>query len=546
MSARDSGYLPDFLNKPVTRRQVLGGAAVVGAGAALGPVIAACGGDSGGDETSASPSAAAGTPKMGGNLRVAVAAGSAKEDLDIHAPALTMPSMNMRFNMYDSLLEKSPEGVLGNALAEEVTANDTATEFTVKLKSGLVFHDGKSVTADDVVYSFQRIMDPKNPGLAAPQLLGLTPEGIKKVDDLTVTFVLDSANSIFPEALSAYSCGIVPTGYDPKGATGAIGTGPFKITDFLPGQKGVFAKHENYWRADGGPYVDTLELIEFADSTAQLNALLGGAADYCQMVSGAQRKVAEDAGMALLEAKTGSWIPFTMRTDVKPFSDNKVRQAFRLIVNREQMIAQAADGMQWMGNDMYGPFDPGYPADLPQREQDIEQAKSLLKEAGYEGLSVELTTSTSVSSNAPAAATVFAQQAKEAGVTVKVNNVNGDVFWGDEYLSYPFAMDNWGARGYLAQAGMGTMPDAFYNETHWDHPEWLALVEEAYKTVDDATRNGLITQAATIEYNEGGYIIYAFDMQVDAFSKKVAGAVPDFSGLGSAANNSRHRLVYFV
>ncbi len=546
MSARDSGYLPDFLNKPVTRRQVLGGAAVVGAGAALGPVIAACGGDSGGGETSASPSAAAGTPKMGGNLRVAVAAGSAKEDLDIHAPALTMPSMNMRFNMYDSLLEKSPEGVLGNALAEEVTANDTATEFTVKLKSGLVFHDGKSVTADDVVYSFQRIMDPKNPGLAAPQLLGLTPQGIKKVDDLTVTFVLDSANSIFPEALSAYSCGIVPTGYDPKGATGAIGTGPFKVTDFLPGQKGVFAKNENYWRADGGPYVDTLELIEFADSTAQLNALLGGAADYCQMVSGAQRKVAEDAGMALLEAKTGSWIPFTMRTDVKPFSDNKVRQAFRLIVNREQMIAQAADGMQWIGNDMYGPFDPGYPADLPQREQDIEQAKSLLKEAGYEGLSIELTTSTSVSSNAPAAATVFAQQAKEAGVTVKVNNVNGDVFWGDEYLSYPFAMDNWGARGYLAQAGMGSMPKAFYNETHWDHPEWLALVEEAYKTVDDAARNALITQAATIEYNEGGYIIYAFDMQVDAFSKKVAGAVPDFSGLGSAANNSRHRLVYFV
>jgi len=546
MSARDSGYLPDFLNKPVTRRQVLGGAAVVGAGAALGPVVSACGSSSSGDSTSASPSAAAGTPKMGGNLRVAAAAGSAKEDLDIHAPALTMPSMAMRFNVYDSLLEKSPEGVLGNALAEEVTANGTATEFTVKLQSGLVFHDGSPVNADAVVYSFQRILDPKNPGLAAPQLLGLTQKGIKKVDDLTVTFALDSANSIFPEALSAYSCGIVPVGYDPKGGTGAIGTGPFKVQDFLPGQKGVFAKNADYWRADGGPYVDTLEIIEFADSTAQLNALLGGAADYCQMVSGAQRKVAESAGMALLESKTGSWIPFTMRTDVKPFSDPKVRQAFRLIVNREQMIAQAADGMQWMGNDMYAPFDPGYPADLPQREQDIEQAKSLLKEAGYEGLSVELTTSTSVSSGAPAAATVFAQQAKEAGVTVKVNNVNGDVFWGDEYLSYPFAMDNWGARGYLAQAGMGTMPKAFYNETHWDHPEWLALVEEAYKTVDDAKRNELITQAATIEYNEGGYIIYAFDKQVDAFSKKVAGAVPDFSGLGSAAANARYRLVYFV
>jgi peptide/nickel transport system substrate-binding protein len=546
MSERDNGFLPEFLNKPVTRRQVLGGAAVVGAGAALGPVAAACGGSTT-TTTSASPSAATGgTPKSGGTLRVAAAAGSAKEDLDIHAPALTMPSMDMRFNVYDSLLEKSPEGVLGNALAEEVVPNAKATQFTVKLKSGLTFHDGSPVNADSVVYSFQRILDPKNPGLAAPQLLGLTQKGIKKVDDLTVTFTLDSANAIFPEALSAYSCGIVPVGYAPKGGTGAIGTGPFKVQDFLPGQKGVFAKNENYWRADGGPYVDTLEIAEFADSTAQLNALLGGAADYCQMVSGAQRKVAESASMSLLEAKTGSWIPFTMRTDIKPFSDVRVRQAFRLIVDREQMIAQAADGMQWLGNDMYAPFDPGYPADLPQRAQDLEQAKSLLKQAGVEGLSVKLTTSTSVSSGAPAAATVFAQQAKGAGVTVKVDNVNGDVFWGAEYLKYPFAMDNWGARGYLAQAGMGTMPKAFYNETHWNNPEWLALVEEAYKTVDDAKRNELIKQASTIEYNEGGYIIYAFDKQVDAYSKKVAGAVPDVSGLGSAACNARYRLVYFV
>ena len=163
MSARDGEPL-DFLNKPITRRQVLKGAAVFGAGVALGPIAAACGssGSSGSSSTS-SPSAAAGTPKSGGTLRVALAAGSSKEDLDIHAPALTMPSMDMRFNIYDSLLEKSPEGVLGMALAEEVLPNDKATEYTVKLKSGLVFHDGKPVTADDVVYSFQRIDGPEEP-----------------------------------------------------------------------------------------------------------------------------------------------------------------------------------------------------------------------------------------------------------------------------------------------------------------------------------------------------------------------------------------------
>ncbi len=172
--------------------------------------------------------------------------------------------------------------------------------------------------------------------------------------------------------------------------------------------------------------------------------------------------------MALLEAKTGSWIPFTMTHRHQAVRRRQVRQAFRLIVDREQMIAQAADGMQWLGNDMYAPFDPGYPADLAAARAG-SRAGQVPAQGGRlrNGLSVELTTSTSVSSGAPAAATVFAQQAKGAGVTVKVNNVSGDVFWGDEYLKYPFAMDNWGARGYLAQAGMGTMPDAFYNETHW-------------------------------------------------------------------------------
>ena len=565
MSTEDSGSQPSYFVRRVTRREVLKGAAVVIAGAAIGPVVAGCGGSN--TTTTAGTAAGAGATaagtgttaagggsaaKPGGHLRVAAGAGSAKEDLNIHAPALTMPSLGMRFNLYDSLLEYSAAGVLGMALAEELSPNADGTQYTVKLKKGLTFHDGTPVNADAVVYSFERILDPKNPGLAAKQLRGLEPGGTKKVDDLTVRFELSAPNAIFPEALSAYSAGIVPVGYNPTGGQGVIGTGPFKLAspgDFQPGVQAVFVKNPEYWRPDGGPYVDKLSFIEFADNTAQMNALLGGAVDYSQMILGSQRKVAESGGFKLLETKTGSWIPFTMNASVKPFDDVRVRQAFRLIVDRPQMIAQAADGLQWLGNDMYAPFDPGYAKSLPQRAQDIEQAKSLLKQAGYDNnLSIKLTTSTSVSNGAPAAATVFAQQAKAAGVTVQVEEVSGDVFWGDEYMKYPFAMDNWGTRGYLAQAGFGTVPGAVYNETHWSdtNPKYVSLVEEAFKTVDDAKRNELITQASTIEYDEGGYIVYAFDMQVDAHSPKVTGAVPDFSGLASAANNARYRLISFA
>jgi len=351
--------------------------------------------------------------------------------------------------------------------------------------------------------------------------------------------------------LATYSAAVVPVGYAPKGGQGAIGTGPFKLaqpSDFQPGVRCDFVANTNYWRQGGGPYVDKLAIIEFADTTAQMNALLGKAVDYVNMIPGAQRKIATSSGAKLLQAKTGSWIPFTMNVKVKPFDDVRVRQAFRLIVDRPQMMAQGSDGLQWLGNDMYAPFDPGYPKDLPQRVQDIEQAKSLLQQAGQAGMTVKLVTSTSVSNNAPASATVFAQQAKAAGVNVTVDNVTGDVFWGDQYLKWGFAMDNWGTRGYLAQTGMGTMPGSLYDETHWSatNQKYMDLVNQAYKTVDDTKRAELIKQAATIEYNEGAYIVYGFDDQVDALAANVMGMVPDFSGLGSCASNARYRLAYIA
>ena len=211
-----------------------------------------------------------------------------------------------------------------------------------------------------------------------------------------------------------------------------------------------------------------------------------------------------------------------MNVQVKPFDDVRVRQAFRLIVDRPQMIAQGADGLQWLGNDMYAPFDPGYPKDLPQREQDLEQAKSLLKQAGQESMTVKLVTSTSVSNNAPAAATVFAQQAQAAGVTVKVDNVTGDVFWGDQYLKWGFAMDNWGTRGYLAQTGMGTMPGSLYDETHWadDQPEVHGPGQGGLqdgrrrRARNDLISRGLHHRVRT----RARYIVYAFDNQVDAMA----------------------------
>ena len=122
----------------------------------------------------------------------------------------------------------------------------------------------------------------------------------------------------------------------------------------------------------------------------------------------------------MLIADAGAWVPFTMRVDTAPFDDVRVRQAMRLIVDRQAMIDQTLSGYGILGNDLYAPLDVNYASDLPQREQDIDQAKSLLKEAGQEGLQVELFTGDGIGSVAVPAANLFAEQAKEAGVEVKV------------------------------------------------------------------------------------------------------------------------------
>jgi peptide/nickel transport system substrate-binding protein len=536
MSSDDNGFIWELAGTRVTRRNLLKGAAAAGGLAALGPVAAACGGDeeSGGGETEE------GTPNKGGDLVVGIVGGSAKDTADPHIGSYE-PDIAIQYIMYEGLTNWTFDMELENRLAESVEPNADGSVWQFKLREGLLWHDGSPVTADDVVFSMERIVDPADPKVASAALTGVGPGSVKKVDDLTVEFQLTTANVLLAENLAERSAKIIPVGFDPMNP---IGSGPFKMVDMKPGQQFKWEAFADYW--DTPPYVDTLTMIEFADDTARINALSSGQIQALSQLPKSQATVIEGTeGLALLNAETGAWRPFTMRIDVKPFDDVRVRQAFRLIVDRQQMIDQAYSGLGAVGNDMYGRFDAGTP-DLPQREQDIEQAKSLLKEAGYDGdLTVELVTSEgALGGDEVAAAQVFAEQAKAAGVTVKLKKVDAGVFYGEDYLSWPFAQDFWATRGFLAQASQGTMPDAPYNETHWESAEWLALVQQAFKTVDDAERNALIAQAQEIEYNEGGYIIWAWRNQIDAYSTAITGLKLD--KLGGPIGRMYFKDVYFV
>lgn len=498
----------------VSRRVLLGSGMAVG----LGAVLSACGQQ---PDVGAAPT---GPPQAGGTLRVGLSGGGASDTLDAHVPVNTTDIARV-VNLYESLMYRDENYDLQPLLALSATPDDQAKVWTVALRQGVTFHDGRPLTADDVVATFKRITNPQDPKSGATAL-SVLDEVVATAPD-TVEFRLNTPTATFDDSLGQYSLGIVPADYDPAHP---MGTGPFKTKSFSPGRQSIFVRNDSYWR-DNEPYLDELVILNFDDDDALVNALLSTQVDAVGQIPLALTEViGSDPRIGILNSETGMWLPFTMRVDRKPFDDVRVRQAFRLVVDRRQMIEQVLSGQGKIGNDVFAPFDPGTTG-LAQRTQDIARAKSLLAEAGYpRGLDVELVTAP-IQSGAVEAAQVFAQQAAEAGIRVAIRRVDATTFFGDDYLKWDFAQDFYYTRNFLPQVDNCLLKDSPYNETHWDDPRFVKLVEQAKSTLDEGHRNKIISEAQRLLWEEGGYIIWGHPNQADAYQQYVAGLVPNKTGL---------------
>jgi peptide/nickel transport system substrate-binding protein len=318
------------------------------------------------------------------------------------------------------------------------------------------------------------------------------------------------------------------------------------VESFDPGQQSVHVKNPNYWRS-GEPYFDQVTIIDFPDASAQVNALLSGQIDAMTDIPFAQIDVAKAHGdLDVLESQGAGWLPICMAIDLEPFTDVRVRQAFRLMADREQILEAVLSGHGHVANDQYSPFDPCFDESLfPQREQDIPQAMSLLKAAGKEGLVVDLHTTPGAAGMVDEAK-VFAQQCSAAGVTVNVKVDQN--YYGDQYLKLPFSVDFWGTRNYLPQVANGSLPTAPYNECHWppEGSNFIALYQQALAEVDTTKRCGIINEMRQLEFDEGGYIIPFFNNLVDSYNTKVKGFNPSKATLNLDSFGHGYRTIWFA
>jgi peptide/nickel transport system substrate-binding protein len=467
-------------------------------------------------------------PKRGGTFRVGVSGGSAKDFID-GQNIVTRPDQARIVTGWETLVVFDSNFKLRfDGLAEEIVPNKAADQWTIRVRKGIEFQNGKTLSADDVKYSLQRLVNKKLGLFGGAALSSVDPARIQKLDKRTVRLHLKQRDGTILDALGQYVAGIVPVGYSPNAIGQAkpnVGTGPYTLQSFTPGQQSVHVRNPNYWRS-GQPYFDKVIVIDFPDDTARVNALLGGQVDAITDVPPAQVAVVNGhSGTKVLESPSAAWTPICMRVDAEPFTDVRVRQAMRLIANRPQMVAQALSGHGHIGNDLYAPFDEAYAKSLPQRHQDIAKAKSLLKAAGKDGLTVDLQ-STNGALGMNEGAQVFAQQAKAAGVTVNVKILDSGPFYGPQYLKWTFSTDFWGSRNYLSQVAAGSLPSSPYNETHWPDTgdqKFLSLYNQAKVTSDRVKRTEIEREMQTMEYNNGGYIIWGFSTLLDGYSSKVQG-----------------------
>ena len=442
-----------------------------------------------------------------------------------------------------------------NHLAEELKA-EKANQYLIRIRSGVEFHNGKTLDIDDVIYSIGRTKNPKLKLFGNAAFGAIDMKRIKKLDKRTCRLTLSRADVTLMEAFAQYFQGIVPMGYQPnavgKGPLQYIGTGPFKVKSFTPGRESVHVKNENYWRS-GQPYFDQVRIINFPSDAAKVNALLSGQIDAMTDVPFAQVPVVRRrSNLRILTSPTGAWTPLCMSVDVAPFNDVRVRRAFRLLINRPQVVRQGLSGFGRVANDIYSPFDPAYAGDeFPQRRYDPEQARSLLR-AGRAGEphrradhepgghrhgrrrdDLRRRTRRPEASTSPSRTSTAARSTATSTSSGRSRPTTG------------------GRATTCCRSATGVLKTAPFNETHWDAYPRLPEVRAALprrrwrrSTRRSAPRSS--SEMQRMEYNDGGLIIWGFKNLTDGYSAKVGGFKVDRGTLNLNKYGNGFRTIYFV
>ncbi|UCD27388.1 MAG: ABC transporter substrate-binding protein, partial [Planctomycetota bacterium] len=420
-----------FTEGKITRREFIGRVSALGLMAAVSPALL-------------NTKAEAATPKRGGRLIIGSAGGSTTDSMEPGTLAQSMPQMCNQ-TIRSNLVEINYKGEAVPELAESWEASKDAKTWTFKLHKGVEFHNGKTMDAEDVVYSFNehRGADTKSAakGIIEPV------QDIKADGKNTVIFTLQEGNADFPFIASDYHIPIVPKGTKGKEYEKGIGTGPFILKAWEPGVRFFATRNPNYFR-EGRPYFDEVEVIVIEDTIARTNALKTGQIQMMNRCDPKTFHLLERApGVKGLKLEGARHYTIPMLTTIKPYDNNDVRLGLKYVINREQIIKQVLRGYGYLGNDHPIPRNNKYFAkDLPQRRYDPDKAKFHLKKAGMLDHTFNLHAADAAYPGAVDASVLIQESAAKAGVKIKVVREPDDGYWDNVWIKKEWVQCYWSGR----------------------------------------------------------------------------------------------------
>ncbi|WP_338597537.1 ABC transporter substrate-binding protein [Saccharopolyspora sp. SCSIO 74807] len=440
-----------------------------------------------------------------GRLRVAFPAGGTTESLDPHTGSLFVDQARAKA-LFDTLVGYADDMSVVPRLAESWAPDATGTRWRIRLRPAK-FHDGRPVTADDVLYTYRRIADRSTGAQARSHFADVDFAASKALSATELELVLGGPNFEFPAAWGAPSTEIVPAGT--TDFRQPVGSGPFRFVSFQPGGPAVFARNEQHW--SGPPVPAELEFVPVEEESARVTALLSGQVHYAHDVSANSVRLLEQDGRARVFSEPhGTMQAVLLKVDRPPFADPRLVQAVRAGVDRRALVDIALSGKGRVGNDLFGLGLRYYPRDLPEPVRDVQLARSLVRQAGAEGLSWELRTSTA-DPYFESAASLIGQQLGEIGMTVTPRMMPSETYYSDIKKQGVAAHSRTAALPlptFLGQRMISTAGNNNY--TGYRNPEFDALYYRALSTADEKRRAELLASAQRLAREQSGMLVWGF------------------------------------
>lgn len=470
-------------------------------------------------------------PKAGGSLRVVYA----EEPKNLH-PQIDSGTegVYVQMQMYDSLLNLGPNGEFVPGLATEMPEQPDESTYLFRLRQGVTFHNGKPFTADDVVWTFDRLLG-KIPELDSTQAARFAAQidRVEKTDDYTVTFRLKQPWVDFIPLMAGDKYMRIqqkdaelenPEAY---GQSVAIGTGPFQFQEWVKGERLTLVRNDAYW---GEPvYLDEIVYQAIPEEATRMNSLKAGEIDI--LLAPALKDLEEfesDPNYQVLAADGGNMKRLAYNTTQEPFDDVKVRQALYYAIDRQEIVDGIYYGYAAVGQGILPPWNEASNPDQTYYPYDPERAQQLLAEAGYDGTPLEFEIVTSDATEYVDLSTLIQAQLEQVGVRASItpldksaftertfsqNGTANPGFQGYVYrLIYGFPTTDYGWRSYH--------PDSALNAYGYNQPggaknaEVPPLLDESTRTIDVAAQRELYSRLSDLIMADAPAVLIAWQQNV--------------------------------